>query len=108
MSALHGSEDGSYHLLPKRSVGFLCWRAENCPSTRQFELITQRRAYFDGSTKRVIHFRRLNQPFLHNEEARSDLLRRSQQFYHEGLSRLNGWLAHTPTDASPVPSRAPA
>ena len=26
----------------------------------------------------------------------------------EGLSRLNGWPAHTPADASPVPSRAPA
>ena len=25
-----------------------------------------------------------------------------------GLSRLNGWPAHTPTDASPVPSRTPA
>jgi len=25
-----------------------------------------------------------------------------------GLSRLNGWPAHTPADASPVPSRAPA
>ena len=27
---------------------------------------------------------------------------------NEGLSRLNGWPAHTPADASPVPSRAPA
>src|SRR5262245_26130273 len=25
-----------------------------------------------------------------------------------GLSRLNGWLAHTPTDASLAPSRVPA
>ena len=27
---------------------------------------------------------------------------------NEGLSRLDGWPAHTPADASPTPSREPA
>src|SRR5262245_3264391 len=39
MSASHGGEGGSFHLLPRRSAGFSCWRAENCPSTFQFDAL---------------------------------------------------------------------